>query len=593
DMRNVIKDQAAPAMIAGRFTPLLVVGRDLGQRSFEQKRPFFASQIVAASVCTSVFNQFAAWESSEYMKVRPVSARMQAKGHLPFVDLYPTSQKFSDAQNDAVTELRTYLRAANPLVVLAFGSEVSSVALGSFQPRKTTSDFGAIVGKVVMSKYDDDPANDDDNNSVAVIACYHPGTVAHGGRMGPTWHRIIGKLLVKAWLAIHVAVCYANNNGFTKKQLCAQIISVVNAHTGPDTLFDTNLLQHVREYRTESAKSRSTRTRSDRAERRALAVLGNGFDAEIVTDASSWKAAQLELWDLIDCQIVSNQKDRTQQIASLWGGNHEFLTSNLGSRNTKASFEQWASSIPVNTFYYIALTTAEQQKVNVPNLMSCFLPASIEANQLTWKHDPAIVKTASGDMVKWLESEVMVKDEAIVETYNKAAIAFRTLLQVRDPNLSARVQKIYKARSFYDESVQHFKNNCEVFLKPSYGDTPMLHLSWLDEDNKAQKLAGLFLPASALPLFVTDKRYLELNTLGLNIRDEQSRILGIIPGAQVTMSIATIQLNLSKQNETVEHPFLKLWERVTQTSVEDALLERPSRQPATFDSSASIPGHLF
>lgn len=100
----------------------------------------------------------------------------------------------------------------------------------------SNADFARKIGLLVLSKYDDDPLTEDDDNCVLVIPCYHPGRVQYGGDTGSLFGKVLTKVYAIAWLAMGRAMDLAyHNRHISKKDLLLLIKQEVDNVTGPDT----------------------------------------------------------------------------------------------------------------------------------------------------------------------------------------------------------------------------------------------------------------------------------------------------------------------------------------------------------------------
>lgn len=583
-VRNMLYDQAVPAMINDHAL-MVSVGSDIPPDAVVDVSSFYGGKVAAGNICNTVFDQLASWEFSEYTKVKTLAVRFIVDGRLPFVDLFPWTKKSDSDFLAAVGGLRSYFQATKPLIILTYGHRVASAAAGSFQHPNglKESRFAEAVGKLIMTKYDEDPADTEDENCCISIPCYHPGTVAHNA---PTWEiylKIIGKVLTLVWLAMDVAVRLAGNGKLTKRRLCQKITTQVNYLAGPDTDFGQSLealKSQLKDGLAASYKAMGQKTKHARvgfttqyqalqAGREAAAQPGFSisYDTQLslTTSRNRWQKAKEELYAVLTCELAAPQALRNSQIRRIAGMHLALLEDATVGRN----LEQLARGVAANRLYYLEFSSMHDRLKDVPNLMSIHLDQSYNPNTADWKSNPSAVAQADKNMVDWLVANFAGREDTQDKIVNKAMGVFTKLLGTKDHALSSRLRAEISQAVVPDMAHGPFQG-CRVHIHDRHGiGYSILSFKWTDVSGMQYELRDFGLPLGVLPLHASDARYLFFVEGGLDIRDVAGNTLGLLRNRRNTVPLSTIHTTIRDSN--ILKAFLALWEKETGLDMEEQM----------------------
>lgn len=585
-VRDMLYDQAVPAMINGHAL-MVSIGSDIPPDAVLDVLSFYGGRVAAGNICNTVWDQLASWEFSEYTKVKGLTMHLVKEGRLPFVDLYNWTNKSPSDFTAAAGGMRSYLQGTKPLTILSYGHQVTSAVAGSFHnpDGMKKSKFGEAVGKLTMSKYDEDVADDDDENCCISIPCYHPGTIAHNAPTSETYLKIIGKVLTLVWLTMDVSIRLSGNGKHTKRQLCKKIINQVNLLAGEDSDFGQSLESLKAElkeglatsYKAMGQKTKHARvtftTRYQALQAGRVAAAQPGFSIEydedlpLITSRNRWQKARDELYAVLACEISLPHAQRTTQIRRIEGMHHAMLE----DLNSGQNFRQKAQGIAPNRLYYLDLSTVQERLRDIPNLMSIHLSQQYNPNSLEWKSDTNAIQQADKNLNDWLKTNFAGRDDTQEKIVRKAMLVLTKLLEAKDSKLAERLKNEI---STVEAPVVTAGNSqgCQVAVKPRTHRGKIdsfMTFKWVGTDGKEYELKELGLPIGVLPLDASDLRYLYFVDDGLDIRDATGNTLGLLRNRSSTVSLESVHLLI--RDTSVLKAFLTLWEQETGLSVDEKM----------------------
>lgn len=585
-VRNMIRDQAIPKMI-GKYSLMVTIGSDLPPNAIADAYSFYGGHIDSGNLCAGILNQLGSWEIGQYMKIIALTVELQKAQCLPFVDLYPWTKKTDSDLPIALATLRSYLQSTKPFIVLTFSHKVSSAAAGSFQHPHgiKAADYRDMIGKLIMSKYDEDPATEDDDNCVIVIPCYHPGVVGHNSHSSETQLRMISHVLMITWLAMDRVAKLSSDSQLTKKEICEKVCTQVEALTGPTTTFGIALdklkeaLDHQQTIRAPKAPFRehinfTTRHEalvSARAKAEPKAKAGSGYTftydhgtKTLLTSRNRWTAAKDELYQIVTCEVASPRPQRKEQIARLAGMAIPLL------QHEQYDFRKLAQTIADGRSYYLEVSDRAGRLKDIPNLLSIHLPSEHNPNSSAWKKDAAAVKHADDTLLAWLRKEILKPSTPSESAADRCMPALTKLLHTKDKELAKRLRakaKVLDVPKLVGDSLQ----GAQVVIKPrtiDLKDNNVLAMKW-ESDGREHELKDLAVPTGVIPLDPDEQRYIYFVPGGVDIRDSNNRTLGVSSFRDTTISLS--MMHKVSGNEAALKPFLALWERETGLKVDDQM----------------------
>lgn len=100
----------------------------------------------------------------------------------------------------------------------------------------------AHVGHLLLSNYQEGSGKVEDSSLVIVIPSYHPGVLGYSaGSYRDSGCRVFWMTMAIAWLAWNEALQRVGATELSKRKICEDIITAVNAKVGPGTKFRAEL----------------------------------------------------------------------------------------------------------------------------------------------------------------------------------------------------------------------------------------------------------------------------------------------------------------------------------------------------------------
>lgn len=423
-VRDYMANQAMPATYKG-CTIMLTIGSDLGTESYSSLIPFFHGGVRSSLVTMEAMENLAYTELGYSSTAERRLPDLQKQGFLPFIDLLPWARKDMQDLPYAMQLLRRNMHASNPVIAVTYSPLVTGVCLGACHQKegmRRDESISKVSGTLVMSKYDHDPAENDDDRCFIVIPCIHPGSLRYA-KDDKHLGRIFAKTLAVAWVAMDVAFDVLQNES-NKRKACQQIIARVNAKTGPHTDFGKTFQKVRDDYHAATATfhkakfgasdlkvqriiERCQAEADSKQEKNLLAITDEAHSTarfsiqfsknQLELPASVVRAnkAYEQLNMILDCDIAQGtekSEDRRKQVDRLMNLYKQYLNvHNLSD----ATFRKQLEKVPMGQWYYLALTGSSHQVEDVPHLLSFFVAKDVDVYDTAWLLIEADVKVAS------------------------------------------------------------------------------------------------------------------------------------------------------------------------------------------------------
>jgi hypothetical protein len=399
DIRHMIRQQALPSVARGtQYSIMVTTGSDLTLEACASKKSFYKGGGPSPEMAIEIFDNTAKCERGHTTTATNFVSDMCDNGHLPFVDVFPWVNKDDVDLPFALQNLRSYLEATSPMIVLTLSNNVSKIAMGSFHRlryfRVQTYGLADIAGIPTITKYDENQLDADDNNCCIAIPSLHPGSVKHSTARGKIIIKIIWRTSAIAWLVMNecIKLSQLTNPVLTKREILALVVEKIAEKTGPGSKFGDNfeaLKQTLRDHHTECYSQLTRRTR--------LRIQG---DIPVIQIKSiRWRKAMAELYELVDCDFARGKRDsaeRQNQAERLFDFAYYLRTARTGV--TDDEYRSWCHRVVERQSFYFAAVSASDSVEDFPNLLSLFLQNSSIADSEDWESDAALVDQCYNDL---------------------------------------------------------------------------------------------------------------------------------------------------------------------------------------------------
>jgi hypothetical protein len=244
-----------PSLIHANMTPFVTLSSDIPISTFKDPRTFFLEPAVAPHLAATVINYFGLWEQGLGQFDSSYVPQLVKNHHLPFIDLFPWPKINQTVMGPAMDFVRRYFAIANPLVVLAHGEHVTSIAIGNLRHPHGVApgELLAALGNLYVSNYILPSEQNRGVGHYVVVPSFHPGAIAYRGTASNLTKSIFYMTSMIGWLAYHEALTRTHSTD-TKKVICEQIVSAVNAKIGEKTAFGKRLMALKKELNRDLAK---------------------------------------------------------------------------------------------------------------------------------------------------------------------------------------------------------------------------------------------------------------------------------------------------------------------------------------------------
>lgn len=154
DYRAAVLKQITPVTIQKTsYTPFIMMGQDPTLEMFQGGKTILQTDSIVKHLLIQTFDMLGRREG----KAAGITKALFGRHRLPFVDFFPWPKKSPRDMDVVLDRMRFYLQVTDPLVVVTFGEQVSSVARGDFvHPhglRKGT--LQNHIGQLVIRNYSD------------------------------------------------------------------------------------------------------------------------------------------------------------------------------------------------------------------------------------------------------------------------------------------------------------------------------------------------------------------------------------------------------------------------------------------------------
>ncbi|KAK5198636.1 hypothetical protein LTR92_001107 [Exophiala xenobiotica] len=606
-LRAVVESQAMPVRLKGSAQTGVValIGSDYRAEAFSSATPFLRGGANAADVVVEIVNFISKWDKSLDSVSQDIKARdLLNLNYLPFINIYPWTNKSPQDSGSAFGFVRQYLNATKPLITLAFGHEASSLAKGAFQQATGIQKRNLLehVGNLYLSKFDEVASRYDDENCVIVIPSYHPGELAYGSKWQDLFLRIVAKTLGVLWLAAGEAMKLSMNSAQvgSRRKLCRQIIKSVNEKTGPDTAWGKgfkkakeDLAEAWKNQRNWASRLRREQLAGDdddtqegrgKTKKRRYKLDFSGLQGALIQlESMRWKKARDDIQLILDCQRADTapySNERQRHAEALLYFNIDSLPPSR-TENERNAFTQWVLSVPKDTQYFFACNDAVKAVEDISNLFSLFIPEKYHINPdlHNWKHHiPGLHETYQA-LQQWFESKVVGPYATYADAYKQGTFALTRLAVDKKPELSlylreqvtGQFEKVVLVPPIHGSQVN-------VLPHSKLRGITKLSLQWMDESGNNYDLDDIPLPKECMPMFPEDTRYIFFTNHGIDIRDSRGFSLGSSLDKPVTLPLGNLLSSL--QMHELQDAVVALWESETGRSVDEALFAALPSAPA-------------
>ena len=511
DLCATIRRQATPVMIRGtKYSVMVTIGSDNTAEGCASKNAFYKGVGQSSEVTIDIFNNLAQCEQGYSTTATNFVSEMCDDSQLPFVDVFPWAGKMDVDLPFALKNLRSYLKATSPLIVLTFSNNVSKIAMSSFHRLKyfrvQTYGMVDIIGKPVISKYDENQRDADDDNCCIVIPCLHPGSVAHANVGGKVMLKLIWRTLAVAWFAMNESLKLFQRTGpvLTKREILLQLIEIVNEKTGPGSRFGKNFekkREALRKYYTILWAGLSRRTR----------VRIQGDIPVIQTKSIRWRKALEELYSIMKCDFArgnSNSEERKDQTERLFH-HYAYMVRSPQTGATDDEFRLWCRNVPRNEPFYFAACSSFDALDDITNLLSIFVPTSSDADSDDWENDANIVDHCYKELQAWSAKSLVKTGTSLDDTIRNIPRAFKLLLESKEREFAAVMRNIIRSAAEIPETFVEDGQEVAIRAGRNFGARPQMVLKW-DHDGTEHELQDLSLPLECQPIIDGEVRTLHL-----------------------------------------------------------------------------------
>ncbi|THY86493.1 hypothetical protein D6C95_07577 [Aureobasidium pullulans] len=651
--RDAIIDGMTPSLTHRGMTPFLTMGSDVPLTTFKKPKTYFLEASCSAHLSATTWNHFGAWEEGLDRFDGSYISRLVKGHHVPFIDLYPWPKRDPATTTSAMEYVRRYFGIANPLVVLCHGELVSNVALGNLRHSKGLQhdDLTGAIGQVYLRNHMSLSKQDRDSGFYVAVPSLHPGSIGYRGTSVGITKSIFLMASMVGWLAYHEALIRSNSTD-TKKVICEEIISAVNAKTGADTPFEKRLTALKAELAKElvirrrnyvDAATKAARTAEIKTaaklltlERRTQAPRASGLDSTaltvkyvlysgrkgiiMATPTTIWAQARKELDVVLQSGFsfsLPQSHERTQEVERVFNKHVASLQVSAAASGDKSKFINFAKSykVPQGGSFYLSAASVEDTVKDLPNLIRCFLPDHVsDPYDAKWSRvfNLNMQTLAIAALRKWVTEAISGATNDQQAAVSVAAKWFSHMQ--KDPAVFALLGKPASSGSAPSSNIfttTDDLNGAEITIKAHWANfdaTVVKHsFSWMTSDGTTVSMDNIPMPRTVMPQTDSDKRFIFFVPEGVDIKDQHGNSIDAYElkgqkqaGKQVgkqkmsvypTVPIATIVASLGN------HPngkyFLELWESQTGTTVDDALDSSFVGQSSVGDGGSIIPASYF
>jgi hypothetical protein len=617
DYKRVMLNQALPATIKNTsYSPMVLLGHDVLVGSFREATPFFETEIFSSHLMNNIVNWLATLEWNKSKLTDGFAKKLHARGMLPFVNLYQWFKKSREDLPQAINLLRQYLQATKPLVAMTWGEQTTSTAIANFQHDRgiREGDLGFSVGRPVICHYSTDPLNVHDDDWVVIVPSYHPSAGAYGNAE---------HLLVDIFMQTMMIVWTSASIGMelpisaSKLERCQAIIERGEEFMGPNTSFDRAFQTNKQDFmRRQSRSQRSVRPitvlrdvviNHKHVEREYDDLEDSNLDDELDLDSERWKVSKDQLSMVVFCgQPTTHPYTLLRRKEGLRVFNKRYAalqTSKTGG--SLKSFILWSEGVRGEDLFYFAATSMADRKRDISELLSIFLPESVQnPNDLMWLDDADILRPASIALEQWVQDRVFPHGTDPEHAIERAMTAWQIHMKTRNPRLYQHLKVGFDVQwngarrpPRYDNPDQKIHGR-EVSVLPTgaSGTRPALVFEWSETNGGLQKLTAsgdesqiLLLPEVAMPLFEDEFRSIYFLREGIDIRDSNGMSLRST-GDSITVPLRSIFGGLENP---MQAQLLGLWSRETGLGVEDVVFAENTGASDLTEDAFSYPASAF
>ncbi|KAK4889471.1 hypothetical protein LTR27_011732 [Elasticomyces elasticus] len=642
EMRDVVYYEGIPAVMPNGYTAMVTISSDKPVQWAADPKPYFEETAMTASLSQTVFN-YLAWVESSQRSVDAQYAKKTSQLHcLPFMDLFPWCGKDMADLPTASALMRDYLRTINSVIVTTHSKMVTSVALSGFAHDAGLSaktEFVTVVGRPTMSSYHEPGQRPKANDWVVVIPSYHSGFLAHGGIAGEKAGKVFFFTQFVVWVATGEALKLADSD-MTKEEICKQVISTVEALTGPETPFGRLFEKHkalfisswndVQMKATQGEKRELAKeARAARVERRSqipqlrnmlnpskretasetvssdtpvsdpkkLIIYSGAKHVRVQSRFRSWHKAKRELNVVLLSGFAHGEPGSQERLAQATAI-HEKGIAALQETSVAASkqeFLDWAQTVPKHTSYYFEASSTHDQISEIPNLLRCHITNVDELDHPKWMDDVPTMSQASSDVRMWVETTANGSSTDAEASATVAAAWFDHMKTIDPVVFNASIKETAppagRTAVVFDSTQSISGSQVELVAHKEYNSQLRYGLQWRDSSGKTFKLEAFLLPLqNVLPKTATEVRTIHFVPGGIDIRDSSGASVSARPPEKtITAPLSAIVANMQR-NPQLE-AFRVLWEQQTGLEFDKALLKQT--QDDTDDSTTRQPQGQF